>query len=91
MMDLLRVGRLKIMRSQKAKNKLVRFICRKQDIKWLTEDEIIALPSREAGEDIILVADRTTPNDIGSIAASRGVLTGEGGMTSQTQDKGISP
>jgi pyruvate,orthophosphate dikinase len=26
--------------------------------------------------------DRTTPNDIGCIAASRGVLTREGGMTS---------
>ncbi len=36
----------------------------------------------QAGEDLILVADRTTPNDIGSIAAFRGVLTREGGMTS---------
>ena len=36
----------------------------------------------QAGKDIILVADRTTPNDIGGIAASRGVLTREGGMTS---------
>ena len=41
-----------------------------------------AIKRAQAGEDIILVADRTTPNDIGSIAASRGVLTREGGMTS---------
>ena len=36
----------------------------------------------QAREDILLVADRTTSNDIGAIAASRGVLTREGGMTS---------
>ena len=41
-----------------------------------------AIRRAEAGEDIILVADRTTPNDIGSIAVSRGVLTREGGITS---------
>lgn len=41
-----------------------------------------AIRRAQAGEDIILVADRTTPNDIGSIAASRGILTREGGMTS---------
>jgi pyruvate,orthophosphate dikinase len=43
------------------------------------EDAIIRA---QAGEDIILVANRTTPKDIGGIAASRGVLTREGGMTS---------
>ena len=41
-----------------------------------------AIKRAQAGEDIILVADRTTPNDISTIAASRGVLTREGGMTS---------
>jgi len=41
-----------------------------------------AIKRAQAGEDIILVADRTTPNDIGGIASSRGVLTREGGMTS---------
>ncbi len=41
-----------------------------------------AIRRAEAGEDIIFVADRTTPNDIGSIAVSRGVLTREGGITS---------
>jgi pyruvate,orthophosphate dikinase len=41
-----------------------------------------AVRRAQAGEDVIFVADRTTPNDIGGIAASRGVLTREGGMTS---------
>ncbi|UCD57567.1 MAG: pyruvate, phosphate dikinase, partial [Candidatus Hydrogenedentota bacterium] len=36
----------------------------------------------QAGEDIILVTTRTIPKDIGGIAASKGVLTREGGMTS---------
>ncbi|MBI5116241.1 pyruvate, phosphate dikinase [Candidatus Poribacteria bacterium] len=41
-----------------------------------------AIARAQAGEDVILVAVRTTPKDIGGIAASRGVLTQEGGMTS---------
>ena len=41
-----------------------------------------AIKRAQAGEDILFVAVRTTPNDIGGIAASRGVLTREGGMTS---------
>ena len=36
----------------------------------------------EEGEDIILVRDETTPDDIHGMAASRGVLTCRGGMTS---------
>ncbi len=36
----------------------------------------------EAGEDIILVRPETTPDDIHGLAASRGVLTSRGGMTS---------
>ncbi len=44
-----------------------------------SEDAIIRT---QAGEDIILVANRTTPRDIGGIASSKGVLTREGGMTS---------
>ncbi|RJP16595.1 MAG: hypothetical protein C4520_18355 [Candidatus Abyssobacteria bacterium SURF_5] len=48
----------------------------------------LAFTSRDAvkrahsGEHLILVADRTTPNDIGGISAACGVLTREGGMTS---------
>ncbi len=41
-----------------------------------------AVKRAHAGEHVILVADRTTPNDIGGISASCGVLTKEGGMTS---------
>ncbi len=41
-----------------------------------------AIRRAQTQEDIILVADRTTPKDIAGIAASRGVLTREGGMTS---------
>jgi len=41
-----------------------------------------AIERARAQKDIILVAERTTPNDIGAIAVSRGVLTREGGMTS---------
>jgi len=41
-----------------------------------------AIESARARNDTILVAERTTPNDIGAIAVSRGVLTREGGMTS---------
>ena len=41
-----------------------------------------AMRRAQAGEDVILAATSTTPNDIGGIAASRGVLTCEGGMTS---------
>jgi len=48
----------------------------------LAFDRRDAIKRAQAGEDIILVADRTTPTDIGSIAASRGILTREGGMTS---------
>ncbi len=36
----------------------------------------------QAGEEIILVSNRTVPEDIGGIAAAKGVLTCEGGMTS---------
>ncbi|MFW6040526.1 MAG: pyruvate, phosphate dikinase [Thermoplasmatota archaeon] len=36
----------------------------------------------EEGEDIILVRPETTPDDIHGLAASRGVLTSRGGMTS---------
>ncbi len=36
----------------------------------------------DAGEDIILVRPETTPDDIHGLAASRGVLTSRGGMTS---------
>jgi pyruvate,orthophosphate dikinase len=41
-----------------------------------------AIRRAHAGESIILVADRTTPNDIGAISAACGVLTREGGTTS---------
>ena len=48
----------------------------------LAFDRKNAIKRAQAGEDIILVTNRTTPNDIGGIAASRGVLAREGGMTS---------
>jgi pyruvate,orthophosphate dikinase len=41
-----------------------------------------AIRRAHAGERVILVATRTTPNDIGGISAACGVLTREGGMTS---------
>jgi phosphohistidine swiveling domain-containing protein len=41
-----------------------------------------AIKRAHAGEHVILVADRTTPNDIGAISSACGVLTREGGMTS---------
>lgn len=49
----------------------------KLSFNWLN-----AMMRAQEGEDIILAATRTTPNDIGGIAGSRGVLTCEGGMTS---------
>lgn len=36
----------------------------------------------DSGEDIILVRPETTPEDIHGLAASQGVLTSRGGMTS---------
>jgi pyruvate,orthophosphate dikinase len=41
-----------------------------------------AIMRAEAGEEIVLVSNRTVPGDIGAIAASKGILTCEGGMTS---------
>ncbi len=36
----------------------------------------------EAGEDVILVRQETSPEDIGGMVASKGILTARGGMTS---------
>jgi phosphohistidine swiveling domain-containing protein len=41
-----------------------------------------AIRRAHAGQNIIFVTRRSTPNDIGSIAAAQGVLAREGGMTS---------
>ncbi|GAB4345667.1 MAG: hypothetical protein Kow0099_26180 [Candidatus Abyssubacteria bacterium] len=48
----------------------------------LAFNRLDAIRRAHAGELVILVSERTTPNDIGAISASCGVLTREGGMTS---------
>ncbi|WP_022851549.1 pyruvate, phosphate dikinase [Limisalsivibrio acetivorans] len=42
----------------------------------------IAESMREKGEDVILVRNETSPEDIGGMHASKGILTATGGMTS---------
>jgi pyruvate,orthophosphate dikinase len=66
------------------KRLIVKGIAASPGVAWgkLSFDRRDVIKRAQVGEGIILVADRTTPNDIGSIAASRGILTREGGMTS---------
>lgn len=50
---------------------------------WITLDEAFTLPQRYLKtQDIILTRPETIPDDVGGMAASKGVLTARGGMTS---------